>query len=54
VSWLEPRNGGEILARLARSPRTGERDHNAIQLKRQELLRATLLELAEGAAAAAR
>ena len=54
VLWLEPRNGGEILARLARPPGTGEREHKAIQLKRQELLRATLLELAEGAAAAVR
>ena len=54
VSWLEPRNAGEILARLERPRREGERDLKAIQLKRQELLRATLLELAEGAAAAAR
>jgi SAM-dependent methyltransferase len=54
VSWLEPRNEGEILARLARPERAGERDLKAIQLKRQELLRATLLEIVEGATAATR
>ncbi|HZH46908.1 MAG TPA: hypothetical protein VEY31_09770, partial [Roseococcus sp.] len=48
VQWLEPRMVGEILARLMRPPPAGERDLHALQLRRQELLRATLLEVAEG------
>ena len=54
VSWLEPREGSEILARLARPERSGGRDLAALRLQRQELLRGTLMELAEGAAAALR
>lgn len=51
VSWLEPRESGEILAHLRRRrDREGERP-DALQRKRMELLRATMRELAEGAAA---